>query len=104
MWNSNEMKYERLILLVWKKVDRNSDPFGLADADIYDSGIKTLDRNIMFSLEAGLRKLKNDFEINENGTQEKRDFIKNMINKFYEIKNEEDFDEVVDTVLKFIEK
>lgn len=62
MHNSIAMKYENLILKIWNKTERMIDPFGLADADLYEKEIKTLEKKLMFSLEAGIRRLNYKFE------------------------------------------
>ena len=85
-----DLMYEVLILKIWDKSTRCSDPFGLADADTYDSQIKKLSKEILFSLEAGLLRLKNIWQNSEHLA-----FIEEMVDDFHEIKTSEDFDTIV---------
>lgn len=102
MWNSREMKYERLILLIWDTTQNMSDPFGLGDANIYISEIDKLGKPLMFSLEAGLRRLKYKFETSQYSEND-RAFSKISFDKFLNIKTPEDIDEVINDVLKYLE-
>lgn len=103
MWNSSEMKYERLILLIWDTEERMSDPFGLGDADIYVEEINQLGKRLLFGLEAGLRRLKYKFE-GPNYSDNDRAFLKETLQKFSNIKSTEDVDYIIDEVLNYLEK
>ena len=103
MWDSKEMKYERLILLIWEKTEIMSDPFGLGDANIYEDEINHLGKRLLFSLEAGLRRLKYKFETSPNYSDSDRFFSKVALDKFSNIKSAEDIDDIINEVLNYIE-
>ena len=79
-----------------------SDPFGLGDANIYDSEINNLGRRLMFSLEAGLRKLKYKFETSKYSDSD-RAFSKTALDKFLNLKTADDVDEIINEVLNYLE-
>ena len=101
MDNSLEMKYERLILSIWEVTERMDDPFGLADADLYDREIKTLGTKLMFSLEAGIRKLNYKFQ-NSDYSDIDRLFAKQTLQDFYSISCPDDFDILVKKNLDYL--
>lgn len=103
MNNSKEMKYERLILLIWDTEERMCDPFGLGDADIYDAEINDLGKTLIFSLEAGLRRLKYKFE-QPNYSENDRTFLNEIYHKFTTIKSSIDIDHIINKLLNYLER
>ncbi len=91
MYNSLEMKYERLILRIWSKTEPMDGPFGLANADLYDREIKNLDKKLMFSLEAGIRRLNYKFH-NSDYSEIDRLFANEALQDFSIINCSDDFD------------
>ncbi len=103
MFNSLEMQYERLILKIWDKTERMDDPYGLADADLYDKEIKTLGKNLVFSLESGIRRLNYKFQ-DFGYTDADRLFTKELLQDFFSINSPNDFDRLVKRILVYLEK
>lgn len=103
MFNSLEMQYERLILKIWDKTERMDDPYGLADADLYDKEIKTLGKNLVFSLESGIRRLKYKFQ-HSDYTDTDRLFTNEILQDFFSINCPNDFDILIKKTLNFLDK
>lgn len=101
MLNSLEMQYERLILRIWDKTERMDDPFGLADADLYDREIKTLGIKLMFSLEAGIRRLNYKFQ-NSDYSDIDRLFANETLRDFFSINCPNDFDILIKKTLDYL--
>ncbi len=103
MGNSNEMNYENFICKIWETSNRMGDPFGLADTDTYENEIENLGERLLFSLEAGLRRLKCIFENDPKYSENNREYSKNVLERFSKIKTPDDFDEIIKESLKYLE-
>lgn len=103
MDSSLEMKYESLILKIWDKTEQMDDPFGFANADLYDREIKTLDEKLMFSLEAGLRRLNYKFQ-NSDYSEIDRLFANEILLDFFSINCSDDFDALIKKTLDYLDE
>jgi hypothetical protein len=94
------MKYEHLVRKAFN-CGRYGDPFGLANADVYDGNIIKVEHRLIFGISAALKKVAHDVETNNPDFASE---LEKLDDKIWQAKEQKDVIYVIEKGLELFDE